>query len=90
MKIHINKTIAIIGVGVANLIHGGLHLVQFLQSLILLRTSTESHEEDFLDSILHHPIFAFIWAIIGIFTLYIGIKDYIHHKKCKDETNHRH
>jgi hypothetical protein len=86
----INKTIAIIGVGLANLIHGGLHLVQFLQSLILLKESTETHGEDFPDNILHHPIFAFIWAIIGIFTLYIGIKDYIHHKKCKDETSHRH
>lgn len=33
--------------------------------------------------LLHSPYFAILWAIVGIFTLWIGIKDFIHHNKCK-------
>jgi len=31
---------------------------------------------------LHNPYFAILWGIVGLFTLWIGIKDFIHHKKC--------
>jgi hypothetical protein len=35
-----------------------------------------------LDAVLHSPILSIVWAVIGLITLYIGIKDFMHHKKC--------
>ena len=35
-------------------------------------------------------VFAIIWAVIGILTLVIGIKDYRHHRKCNHEKEHTH
>jgi ABC-type dipeptide/oligopeptide/nickel transport system permease component len=79
-------SLILIGVGVMNFLHAILHILQFVQSLILVKTSiSDSHHSDsILDSLLHNPYFAFLWAIIGIATLWIGIKDYKHHKECQD------
>lgn len=75
-----------IGLGIVNLIHASLHIIQFIQSMFLLTVSVQKHEnETGLDKIMHNPIFAFIWAGIGFITIYIGIKDFIHHKKHKHE-----
>ncbi|MDZ7614060.1 MAG: hypothetical protein U5K51_10495 [Flavobacteriaceae bacterium] len=49
-----------------------------------------SHEEGLISRILHHPVFALLWAVVGIFTLIIGIKDYRHHRKCGNEKDHEH
>ncbi len=76
-------SIFLIGLGSLNLIHGGLHLFQFLQSVLLLTNSFNENEH--LEEILHNPILSLIWAIIGLSTLYIGIKDYKHHEKCEDD-----
>lgn len=80
----IKKHVVLISVGVFNFIHGITHILQFAQSVLLLRESAKHHHhETLLDKILHHPIVAFIWAVLGVITLIIGIKEYIHHKKCK-------
>ena len=64
-----------IGLGLLNFVHGMFHLVQFIQSIILIN---ETHD--------HHSIwFSILWASVGLFSLIIGIKDYIHHKKCKNK-----
>jgi hypothetical protein len=43
------------------------------------------HDEGVIEQLLHNPIFALIWGIIGILTLWIGIKDFKHHKNCKHD-----
>jgi len=79
------KYIFLISVGVLNLLHGLFHIIQFIQSAFIVAYATQSHHqhnESFIDSIMHSPIFALIMGVVGILTLVIGIKDYRHHKKC--------
>lgn len=78
------SSIILIGVGLLNLLHASLHIIQFIQSIILVKesVSNHNHDESFIDSLLHNPYFAILWGLIGISTLIIGIKDYKHHKKC--------
>jgi predicted membrane protein len=92
------KYITIISLGIINLLHASLHIIQAIQSFLLVNQAVNKPRhfgEKYLDEvsnfsnqdvfiqILHSPYFAILWAIIGIFTLYIGIKDFIHHRKCK-------
>jgi hypothetical protein len=88
MKENIKKSIVLIGLGLINLLHGGLHIIQFIQSMILVKAASfgpkiEHTDTNLIDSMLHSPYFAVLWAIVGVFTLWIGIKDFIHHKNCK-------
>lgn len=79
------KYIFLISVGVLNLFHGLFHIIQFIQSAFIVAYATQSHHhhnESFIDSVMHSPIFALIMGVVGILTLVIGIKDYRHHKKC--------
>lgn len=78
------KSLIIISVGLLNLLHALFHIIQFIQSVLLVTYSMEghNHESTWTDRILHSPYFAILWAIIGIITLVIGVKDYIHHRKC--------
>lgn len=79
------KYIFLISVGVLNLFHGLFHIIQFIQSAFIVAYATQSHHhhnESFIDSVMHNPIFALIMGVVGILTLVIGIKDYRHHKKC--------
>ena len=79
------KILALITMGALNLTHGIFHIIQFIQSIIL---STRSNHDGIFDS----PIFSVIWAAVGLFSLIIGIRDYIHHKKCNhkiDDNNTR-
>lgn len=78
----LKKSMVLIGLGVINLLHAGLHILQFIQSIILVRASMETHHHGLFDTMLHSPYFAILWAIVGLFTLWIGIKDFIHHRKC--------
>lgn len=73
------KGITFIGIGLFNILHASLHIVQFIQSVILIGYSTES---PLAEKILDSPIFSLIMGIVGIVTLSIGLKDYFHHKKC--------
>jgi len=83
-----SKSITLILFGTLNFLHGIFHIIQFIQSMILFVYSTSHNvddhsKENWLDSLLHSPYLAFIWAIIGIATMIIGIRDYRHHIKCK-------
>ena len=79
------KTLLLIGLGIFNALHALIHLFQFAQSMVLLHTSLNAPDnETGIDKLLHNPIFSIIWAIIGIMTIYIGIKDFKHHHKHKD------
>lgn len=83
----IKKSILFILLGILNLLHAGLHIIQFIQSIFLVTMSLEhDHQhEGFIDSLLHNPIFAILWGVIGLLTLWIGIKDFRHHNKCKHD-----
>lgn len=74
------KTIFIISLGLLNVIHGSLHLIQFLQSIIMIGFTSEN---SYIETILHNPFFTFLFGFIGLLTLTIGIKDFIHHRKCE-------
>jgi hypothetical protein len=76
------RSTILIGLGSLNLVHGILHILQFIQSILLVSSSL-GEEHTGLDAVLHSPILSIIWAVIGFITLYIGIKDFRHHKKCK-------
>ena len=79
------KPLFLISIGILNFLHGLMHILQFVQSLFLIGYSMEKHDHEhhsFIEHVLHNPILAFVWAIIGIITLVIGIKDYRHHRKC--------
>ncbi|MDR7131319.1 hypothetical protein J2X69_003680 [Algoriphagus sp. 4150] len=85
------STIALISVGLLNLVHGTLHVIQFLQSIMLIAYSTEKPDHSsnsMLDNMLHHPMLAFLWAIIGLLTFIIGVKDFLHHRKHGNSHKH--
>ena len=75
------KSTILIGLGSLNLIHGILHILQFIQSILLVSSSLENDNTG-LNFILHSPILSIVWVVIGLITLHIGIKDFRHHKKC--------
>jgi uncharacterized membrane protein YvlD (DUF360 family) len=86
----VRKSLVLISVGVLNLLHGLFHIIQFIQSMMLVAYSThhEPHDDSWLDAVLHSPVLAIIWAVIGILTMVIGIRDYRHHRKCAHEHKH--
>lgn len=82
---NMKKSLILISLGLLNFLHGIFHIIQFIQSMMLVAYTTESHHETdtILEKIIHHPALAILWAIIGFLTLAIGIKDFLHHRKCK-------
>ena len=83
------KHFILISVGVLNVLHGSFHIVQFIQSMFFVAYATHdhSHEERFIEQVMHNPIFTLVMGVVGILTLIIGIKDYRHHRKCN---THKH
>jgi hypothetical protein len=79
------KIFIIIFIGFLNTMHGLLHIIQFIQSMILLNYSKTEDNHSFVEEMIHNPIFSLIMGLVGIITLIIGIKDYIHHKKCENK-----
>jgi len=82
-----NKYKTIILLGVLNVIHGGIHIFQFLQSMALAYYyNIEGREHNWLHGILEHPVTGFVMGFVGFLTLGIGYRDYKHHKnnKCVD------
>lgn len=67
------KSLTLIGIGSLNFIHGVLHIIQFVQG-ILMGTGYHIH----LDS----PWMSILWVSVGVFSLWTGIRDYRHHGKC--------
>ncbi len=83
------RSLILISVGLLNLLHASFHVIQFIQSILLVAYSVEEHKHEhydgWIDSMLHNPFFAILWGVIGIITLIIGIRDYRHHRKCAHE-----
>jgi hypothetical protein len=78
----LKKSIALIGLGFVNILHASMHLIQFIQSVLLINHSHHPHDDGVFDTISHNPYLSILWVIVGVFTLWVGIKDFIHHKKC--------
>lgn len=80
MKFNLTMTkwtkITLIGLGGMNVIHAALHLIQFVQSVLLVSGGLD------IEHILHNPIITGFWGLVGIVSLIIGIKDFRHHKNC--------
>ena len=74
-----NKSYVLIGLGLTNIIHASLHFLQFLQSILWM---SQGHNEK-IDGLLHSPVFSILWMFVGLISLWIGIKDFKHHKKCE-------
>ena len=74
------KALLLIGLGGINILHGLLHLIQFIQSILLVGNILPNNR---IETILHSKVLTLVWAIVGIITLYIGIRDFTHHKNCK-------
>ncbi len=75
-----NRSTVLIGSGILNLLHAGTHIIQFVQSLFLISYSEGGHHSH---DWLQNPWMSLVWALVGLSTLILGIKDYRHHKKCK-------
>jgi hypothetical protein len=73
------RHLILISTGLLNLVHGLFHVLQFIQSILLVSYSSH-HDGD----ILHNPYLSILWAIIGLLTLVIGVTEYIHHRRCRD------
>lgn len=75
----------IIAVGLLNLIHGGIHILQFIQSVLLTYYSFGSeNEHNWVHELMENPFMGLLWGALGALTIYIGYKDYLHHKFHKD------
>lgn len=77
----LNKSLTIIVLGVINMGHILIHVVQVIQSLILAKNESNSCEHISELSVENILITAF-WVIVAITTIIIGVKDYIHHIRC--------
>jgi uncharacterized membrane protein len=77
------RSLLLLGGSVVNLIHFSTHIVQFVQSMLLIEGASHLHEdESALEHVLHHPLMMGLWGLIGLVSFVIGVKDVIHHKKC--------
>ncbi len=74
----------IIAVGVLNLIHGGIHIFQFIQSFLLTYYSFNHKDGEWLEKLMESPWMGLLWGLLGVITLVIGYNDYKHHKFHKD------
>jgi hypothetical protein len=71
----------IIIVGLLNVIHGAIHIFQFIQSVLLTYYSLSHKGGDWISKLMESPWMGLVWGSLGILTLYIGYNDYKHHKK---------
>lgn len=74
----------IILLGVLNLLHGLMHVIQFIQSLFIASNSFNGHKDDWFHHFMESPIIGFISVFIAGFTIFVGIRDYKHHIKHHD------
>lgn len=77
----IKRSTILIGLGSLNFIHGILHILQFIQSILLVNYALVENNHTRLDVFLHSPILSITWSVVGLITIYIGVKDFRHHKK---------
>ena len=77
------KYSTLIFLGIINILHASAHILQAIQSFFLFSYAT-NHKENWVHKLMENPYMAILWAVLGIGTLYLGIRDYRHHKKHKD------
>lgn len=73
----------LIFLGAINILHASLHLFQALQSFFLFSYAT-NHKENWVHKLMENPYMAIVWGVLGVLTLYLGWRDYQHHKHHKD------
>ena len=76
----------LLATGSINIIHGLLHLIQAFQSFFIASHSiyayrTRSQFWVILHQVLEHPATAILFTLMGILTIWIGIKDFKFHSK---------
>lgn len=76
----------IIFVGILNVLHGAIHIFQFVQSALLTYYSMNHKGDSWIGKLMENPWMALVWGLLGIITLYIGYNDYKHHKAEENET----
>jgi hypothetical protein len=77
------RSITILTVGFLNIVHAGFHILQFVQSMFMFSYSL-SGEDNWAHRLIENPYMSIVWGTIGLLTIYIGWKDFKHHKKHKD------
>ncbi len=79
------KVTSLVLLGILNIIHGFSHLLQLVQSLFMASYSLGNNKEDnWYHNMMESSWMGFIWLIVGGLTIYLGIRDFKHHKKHKD------
>lgn len=79
------KLSGLVLLGFLNIVHGISHVLQLIQSLFLASYSLGDHKEsNWYHSMMESPWMGLIWLIVGILTIYLGIRDFKHHKKHKN------
>ena len=58
------RSTILIGLGSLNLIHGILHILQFVQSVLLVSSSLKEDNHTGLDAVLHRPILSIISKLL--------------------------
>ena len=76
-----HKTLLILGA--INVLHALTHILQVVQSFFLISHSL-NHKSSWVEKIMESPYMAILWLFLGIITIYLGIKDYKHHKQHKN------
>ena len=74
---------SLITVFVINILHAALHIVQFIQSCLLVYHSKHNDKNDIIEHILHHPLVNFVWIVVGIISLYTVVNHIVTHKHKK-------
>jgi hypothetical protein len=74
----------VIAFGFFNLLHGGIHILQSVQSFLLTYFSLSGKNIEWIDRVMESPWMGLFWGLLGIATIWIGYRDYKHHKFHKD------
>lgn len=73
--------LSLIAIGALNLLHGLMHLLQFVQSIFMASYSFGLLTDGgWLHKLMENPLMGLLWASIGITAVIVGIKDYKYHK----------
>lgn len=78
----IKDSLIIIGLSVVNFLHSLMHILPFLNPLFLVNDSHSDHlEGSIIIKTIESPYFYIFWLIFWLFTLYLGIKEFILKRK---------
>jgi len=86
-------SITLIGYGALNTIHGGMHVVQAMQSFYLASHSVVEHAHGehseglmhVIEESMHNPYAGLFFGATGVLAIYLGIRDRKHHKKIHED-----